>query len=77
MKPRKRKGKELKIITDRVVKFWKEDCTQFYILSLLAKKYPGIPATSAKIERLLSKTSFILRKHRRSMSERVAENFYF
>jgi hypothetical protein len=36
-----------------------------------------IPATSAAVERFFSKTSFILRKHRRSMSEKLAEQLFF
>jgi hypothetical protein len=60
-----------------VLQFWKEHCLEFRPQNVMVLKYLGIPARSATVERLFSKTSFILRKHRRSMSEKLAQQLFF
>jgi len=37
----------------------------------------GIPATSAFVERFFSKTGYIMRPHRRSMADKLAEDLFF
>jgi hypothetical protein len=59
------------------LQFWKEHSLEFRAQNVMVLKYFGIPATSATVERLFSKTSFILRKHRRSMSEKLAKQLFF
>ena len=60
-----------------VLEFWKLNEKQFPSLARLAKKLQAIPAISAAVERFFSKTGFILRPHRRRMSDKVAEQIFF
>ncbi len=51
------------------MKWWKEHCLLFPILSQLARKYLSIPATSAASERVFSKGGRIVTKLRSSLKE--------
>ncbi|KAL2759356.1 hypothetical protein ACRALDRAFT_1026449, partial [Sodiomyces alcalophilus JCM 7366] len=44
--------------------FWKNNAFKYPILSILARRYLAIPATSASIERIVSVTSNIISKNR-------------
>ncbi|KAL2757507.1 hypothetical protein ACRALDRAFT_1028469, partial [Sodiomyces alcalophilus JCM 7366] len=44
--------------------FWKNNAFKYPILSILARRYLAIPATSASIERIFSVTSNIISKNR-------------
>lgn len=59
------------------LKWWKENQSFFPSLAKLAKKILGVPASSGSIERFFSKTGYILRQHRRRMTNVVAENLFF
>jgi hypothetical protein len=60
-----------------VFEFWKKYQVELPHLSKLAKSLLGIPASSAAVERFFSKTGFIMRPHRRCMSDRLAEQLFF
>ena len=51
--------------------FWKLHDQKFQILSTLAKKYLGVPASSASVERMFSISGHILSSKRASMSVRL------
>ena len=51
--------------------FWKLHDQKFHILSTLAKKYLGVPASSASVEKMFSKSGNILSSKRSSMSVRL------
>jgi hypothetical protein len=51
--------------------FWKLHDQKFHILSTLAKKYLGVPASSASVERMFSISGHILSSKRSSMSVRL------
>lgn len=57
--------------------WWKENEKLFPTLAKLAKKFLGIPASSGSIERFFSKTGYILRQHRRQMTNVLAESLFF
>ena len=57
--------------------FWKGIEPEFSSIAKLAKKLFAVPATSAMVERFFSKTGFIMRQHRRSMSSVLAEKLFF
>ena len=57
--------------------FWKENEQLFPSLAKTAQVILGIPATSAMIESFFSKTGYIVRQHRRSMGDNLAENLFF
>lgn len=72
------KHKDEKVIQyANVLQFWKENEKHFPNLAKKARKLLAIPATSAAVERFFSKTGFILRPHRRRMSDTVAEQIFF
>ncbi len=52
------------------VEFWKVNEQKFKPLAMLAKKYLGIPASSAAVERIFSISGHILSIKRRRMSVR-------
>ena len=49
----------------------------FDSLSRVARTLLGIPATSAFVERFFSKTGYIMRPHRRTMGDKIAEDLFF
>jgi hypothetical protein len=55
-----------------VYTFWRNNCS---LLPIMAEK--AIPATSAACERFFSKTTYIVRPHRSSISDKLTENFFF
>ena len=55
--------------------FWKNNETTF--LSSVSRPLLGIPATSAFVERFFSKTGYIMRPHRRTMGDKIAEDLFF
>ena len=57
--------------------FWKNNETAFLSLSRVARTLLGIPATSAFVERFFSKTGYIMRPHRRTMGDKIAEDLFF
>src|SRR6266536_720838 len=48
--------------------YWKNNSYKYPILSVLARRYLAIPATSASVERLFSVTSNIITKNRNKLS---------
>ncbi|RNA15573.1 zinc finger BED domain-containing 1-like [Brachionus plicatilis] len=72
---------EKKIQTNKLrydpLRWWKDNQTYFPTISRLTEKILGVTATSASIERLLSKTGFILRQHTWQMTNTLAENLFF
>ena len=46
-------------------------------MSRVARTLLGIPATSAFVERFFSKTGYIMRPHRRTMGDKIAEDLFF
>ncbi|RNA45208.1 hAT family dimerization domain [Brachionus plicatilis] len=56
-------SKSPRIKTSDPLRWWKDSQTHFPIISRLTEKISGVTATSASIERLFSKTDFILRQH--------------
>ena len=57
--------------------FWKKNEKAFHSLSKVARTLLGIPATNAFVERFFSKTGYIMRPHRRSMADKLAEDLFF
>lgn len=55
-----------------ILNWWKVHATQFPILSKMARNYLTIPATSVPAERLFSKASLIIRKHRNRLNNESA-----
>jgi hypothetical protein len=51
--------------------FWKLYENKFQLLSALAKKYLGIPASSASVERIFSISGHVLSAKRSKMSVRL------
>ncbi|EEU33641.1 uncharacterized protein NECHADRAFT_9993, partial [Fusarium vanettenii 77-13-4] len=48
--------------------WWKSNSNRFPILSILARRYLAIPATSASIERIFSISSNIITRNRNRIS---------
>ncbi len=57
--------------------FWKTHEQEFNFLSKKAKFILAIPATSASVERFFSKTGYIMRPHRRRLSDKMAHYLFF
>ena len=57
--------------------FWKNNETTFLSLSRVSRTLLGIPATSAFVERFFSKTGYIMRPHRRTLGDKIAEDLFF
>lgn len=60
-----------------VYEFWRKNCKDLPLLSNKAMKLLSIPATSANVERFFSKSNYIVRKHRKRLQDKNAENFFF
>jgi hypothetical protein len=56
------------------LQFWKLHCHRFPNLSLLARKYLAIPATSGGVERVFSISGFLNRARRSSLSPENMKN---
>ena len=52
-----------------VLRWWKQNGTTYSILSKMAKDIFGITATSIPTEKLFSKASLVIRKHRNRLNE--------
>jgi hypothetical protein len=50
------------------LKFWKENEARFPVLAEIARKYLGVPASSAAVERMFSISGHILSNKRTKMS---------
>ena len=59
------------------LEFWKTHEKDLPYLSKQAKILLSIPATSASVERFFSKTGYIMRPHRRRLSDMLAEKLFF
>jgi hypothetical protein len=60
------------------VEFWKKNSTALPLMAAEARLLFAIPATSAFCERFFSKISgFIMRPHRNSISNELAESLFF
>ncbi|CAF1039465.1 unnamed protein product [Brachionus calyciflorus] len=57
--------------------WWSENQDKFKTMTKLAKKIFSVPASSGSIERFFSKTGYIMRQHRRQLSDKNAENLFF
>ena len=57
--------------------FWKNNEATSLSLSRVARTLLGKPATSAFVERFFSKTGYIMRPHRRTMGDKIAEDLFF
>lgn len=64
-------------ITADPLKWWKENGSRYPILSLMARKYLGIPATSVPCERLFSTAGMIITKQRARMTPGTCEMMIF
>jgi hypothetical protein len=56
---------------DCPLKFWKSNQYKFPLLAKLAKKYLGIPASSAAVERMFSIAGHIFSLKRRNMGKKI------
>ena len=57
--------------------FWKENETKYPELSKLAKKFLGVPASEADVERMFNISGFIFNPKRRSLGVDNYENLVF
>jgi len=57
--------------------FWKANHAKFPLLANLAKKYLGIPASSASVERMFSICGHILSLRRRKMGIKIFGEIVF
>ncbi|RYA73269.1 hypothetical protein DD595_25200, partial [Enterobacter cloacae complex sp. 4DZ3-17B2] len=55
-----------------ILKWWKENQQKYPTLALMARDILGTPATSVPAERLFSKASLIIRKHRNRLNAKSA-----
>jgi hypothetical protein len=57
--------------------FWRGMPSDLLSLAKLAKKLLAIPATTAAVERVFSKTGFTMRKHRNKIGDICAQDLFF
>jgi len=62
---------------DNVLAWWKLRATQFPIVSKLARKYLGVPSSSASVERLFSLAGNVISDERSSFDSHNAEALIF
>lgn len=60
-------------VTIDPLNWWKENGNRYPILTLMAKRYLGIPATSVPCERLFSQAGLIITKQRSRMMPGTCE----
>ena len=60
-----------------VMNFWKLQSMTQPLLGDLAQKVLSIPAGSDAVERAFSQTNYIVRQHRRNLSDKNCENLFF
>jgi hypothetical protein len=65
------------ICDNNVLMWWKGHQKDYPTLSILSKKYLGIPATSVTSERIFSKTGWLLSKKRQLLSANIVNSVIF
>ncbi|CAF4842459.1 unnamed protein product [Pieris macdunnoughi] len=58
--------------SEDILEWWRTHETEYPILSKMARDFLSIPATSVPAERLFSKASLVIRKHRNRLSDESA-----
>ncbi|XP_072397505.1 uncharacterized protein [Diabrotica undecimpunctata] len=58
--------------SDDILEWWRTHETEYQTLSKMARDFLSIPATSLPTERLFSKISLVIRKHRNRLSDESA-----
>jgi hypothetical protein len=64
-------------IVENPLEWWKENSSAFKVLSLIAKDFLAIPATSAASERIFSKAGNIVSLKRASLASKNVDSLVF
>lgn len=72
----KHKNANVTVYAD-TLSFWKLNATLLPTEAQAAQQLLAIPATSAEWKRFFSKTGYVMRSHRRKLSDKTGEQLFF